>query len=91
MKKCPVSHCWICVTLKIKTKQFYLHVILHVTRSPVRSAASHWSPITMVTRRVDILKAIKLQLNGSPVFLIEVPLQKARPSAPRLKNPDQSV
>lgn len=39
----------------------------------------------MVTQRVDILIAIKLWLNCSPVFLIEVPLQKALPSAPRLK------
>lgn len=39
----------------------------------------------MVTQRVDILIAIKLRLNCSPVFLIEVPLQKALPSAPRLQ------
>lgn len=44
----------------------------------------------MVTQPVDILIAIKLRLNCSPVFLIEVPLQKALPSAPWL-NPQIRV
>lgn len=38
----------------------------------------------MVTQRVDILIAIKVWLNCSPVFLIEALLQKALPTAPRL-------
>lgn len=65
-------------TRKIQTACYFAY------QSQIISAASYRSLITMVTQRVDILIAIKLRWNCSPVFLIGVPLQKALPSAPRL-------
>lgn len=75
---------WVWLTLEIKPEKSNLLVILHITPSQIISAASYRSHITMVTQRVDILTAIKLRLNCSPVFLVGVPLQKALSSAPRL-------
>lgn len=78
---CPTPQVWTGLghPQNPKTKITSAHYI-----SQIISAASHWTLIAMVTQRVDILIAIKVWLSCSPVFLIEVLLQKALPSAPRL-------